>query len=113
MRACNGQHPGREARLGPYTQDQCRLCWLDLNDPAYHALWAGATPVVPPAGQPCRHRGATLREEVCPACRGHVRLKVFACALHSECTVAKAIAGLACCANCPDYAPVPELEAGA
>jgi hypothetical protein len=46
-----------------------------------------------------------LRQESCPSCRGHVRLKVFACVVHGECTIGKAIAGLACCACCPDYDP--------
>ena len=30
---CDGSHPGREAREGPYDFGQCRLCWLALNEP--------------------------------------------------------------------------------
>jgi len=30
---CDGAHPTRQARPGPYTWDQCRLCWLALNEP--------------------------------------------------------------------------------
>jgi hypothetical protein len=46
------------------------------------------------------------REEPCPSCRGAVRLKVFACALHGECTIARSLTGVACCATCPDYESV-------
>ena len=41
----------------------------------------------------------------CPTCQGNVRLKVFACDLHGQCTVAKALDGIACCATCRDYSP--------
>jgi hypothetical protein len=104
MKACDGNHPGREARPGPYTLDQCRLCWLYLNDPAYRALWADGTP---DRSRPCVHRGQTHREEHCPTCRGTVRLKVFACARHGECTIARSLAGVPCCATCADYEPGP------
>lgn len=30
---CSGEHPTREARVGPYDFGQCRLCWLALNEP--------------------------------------------------------------------------------
>jgi hypothetical protein len=41
---------------GPYTPDQCRLCWLYHHAPAYRALWDSAARGVaaPPVG---RHRG--------------------------------------------------------
>jgi hypothetical protein len=77
----------------------------------YFQLWEegrGPGQTLPPPSQPrtdCRHRGAAVREEVCPSCQGHVRLKVFACALHLECTLARPVVPLACCATCPDYAP--------
>lgn len=53
----------------------------------------------------CAHRGAETRKVECPTCGGGVSLKVFACALHGECTIAKQVDGLACCATCPDYEP--------
>jgi hypothetical protein len=101
----------------------CHLCWLAAHDPRYQRLWASAPtgvndPAVtkartaPAARLDCRHRGSALREAVCPSCRGLVRLKVFACTLHGECTLGKSIQRLACCATCPDYAP-PEPEAPA
>lgn len=84
----------------------CRLCWLYCHDPAYRALWDGQQTAARAA--PCRHRGVLLREEPCPGCTGQVRLKVFACALHQGCTVARVVAGCACCATCPDHVPASD-----
>lgn len=39
---------------------------------------------------PCVHLGAETRRVGCPTCQGTVQLKVFACAVHGECTLAKA-----------------------
>ncbi len=38
----------------------------------------------PDRNGPCPHLGAVLREEECRSCRGHVRKKVYACALRGE-----------------------------
>ena len=86
----------------PYTPDQCRVCWLYHNDSAYRTLWNSQE--AHSRNGPCIHRGDLLREDQCPSCRGVVRLKVFACGLHTECTVARVLTGCACCANCPDFA---------
>lgn len=48
MFRCNGIHPGREARQGEYTRDQCKLCWRELNNPAL----TGAVFVDEPAPAP-------------------------------------------------------------
>jgi hypothetical protein len=53
----------------------------------------------------CQHKGELLREQKCPSCRGHVRVKVFACALHGACTIARIVEGAACCVRCDDYQP--------
>jgi len=106
MKPCDGNHPGREAQPGTFTPDQCLLCWLYLNDPAYRALWDAPGPD-PGRTRSCRHRGETRREQECPTCRGVVRLKVFACELHGECTIGRSLAGVACCATCPDYEAGP------
>jgi hypothetical protein len=100
MSPCEGKHA--PVRPGPWTADQCRVCWLYAYDPAYRALWDAAGPAPRRTG-PCVHRGPEVRQEECPTCRGRVRLKVFACGLHGECTVARPLAGTACCATCPDY----------
>lgn len=51
----------------------------------------------------CVHLGAELRRVECPTCQGSVQVKVFACAARGECTLAKPIDGIACCAGCPAY----------
>jgi len=51
---------------------------------------------------PCVHRRDETRRESCQTCQGNVRLKVFGCALHGECTLEKPLPGLSCCAVCPD-----------
>lgn len=61
-----------------------------------------------PAQSPgqCVHLGQPTGElEMCPTCRGgKVQLKVFACAVYATgCTIAKPVAGRACCAGCPSY----------
>jgi len=63
---------------------------------------------------PCRHLGESVRKEACRACRGHVQVKVFACALHGECTLGRMLQGTACCARCPDYSndQAPETAEG-
>lgn len=50
----------------------------------------------------CIHRGPRTREVVCPTCGGNkTRLKVFACALHGECALAR-INGVRFCGACQD-----------
>lgn len=65
----------------------------------------------------CVHRGVPLGAELCQGCRGAVRIKTFACALHGACTLAHALADVACCAACPDFQaasgnPPPEPRRG-
>lgn len=69
-----------------------------------------ARPRNPADKVPCRHQGTLLRTEVCSTCRGHVRLKVFACGIYGECTLMKTLnRQTACCAICKDYLPVAPL----
>lgn len=74
-----------------------------------------AEPVKAPPARParrsldCVHRGAELRTETCPSCQGHVEVKVFACALHGECTLSKPL-GAQTCQTCPDK-KAPEQSA--
>jgi hypothetical protein len=56
-------------------------------------------------GRACTLRGEELRRIECAECRGTVQLKVFRCALHGECTLAKRAPALACCAYCEQYSP--------
>jgi hypothetical protein len=52
---------------------------------------------------PCRHRGEQSRMIECPGCRGAVRLKVFACAIHGECVLAGNVDPYATCVTCLEY----------
>ena len=109
--ACECTESGWCARHG------CHKSWFWFQvcrrQPEMFALWErgqgpGQQPVTyrnPVELSSCRHRGPEAREEACPSCRGAVRLKVFLCSLHKECTLVRAIESLACCATCTDYAP--------
>jgi len=55
----------------------------------------------------CVHLSAEIRREECGTCTNNPRIKVFACALHCECTLGKPLTGIACCATCGDYHPQP------
>lgn len=85
-----------------------KLC---QTQPAYFQLWEeGRGPgqnsgrkANPAEHVPCLHRGAEIRREECGACAGRVLVKIFACPLHGECSPAKELSGVACCAICTDY----------
>ena len=62
----------------------------------------------------CPHLGTPTGETVtCPTCRGHVELKVLACALHGRCTPSRAAPGVACCLTCTDRPNLPIAAAPA
>lgn len=110
-RPCACDRCGRSAGAA-YAAGDCRLCWLYHHRADYRAGWdAGASAT---AGRlpPCRHRGPAIEERACPSCRGAVRLKVFACAVHGRCLPIRSVPGLACCAVCPDAAPSADAPAG-
>lgn len=65
----------------------------------------------PSRAGPCVHRGEVLRVEDCPTCSGHVRVKVFGCARHGECTIEKDV-GAKVCRQCGDHASPPVQLAG-
>lgn len=54
---------------------------------------------------PCEYLGAPVGTQECQGCRGTVRIKLFACEVHGQCTLGKRLDMLACCAQCGDYAP--------
>lgn len=79
--------------------DQCRVCWLHAHDPRYRKLWGGSAV----ADTACAFLGPATGEEAdCPTCNQAVRVKTFVCGLHGQCTVGKAVPGLANC-RCPDF----------
>ena len=86
-----------------------------LSDPARRArskangiaarkrLAAGGVRPIPAPRPPCRHRGEPTGEErLCPTCKGATDIKLFLCAMHTVCSVARPV-GVACCATCADY----------
>ena len=82
----------------------CRVCFLHLHDGRYATLW-GSPPgrAAPPPALSCVHLGGPLGEtRSCPSCKGSVRVKVMACAVHGGCTPARKVEGVAFCGTCPD-----------
>jgi hypothetical protein len=55
-----------------------------------------------PKLRPCTSRGASTRQQECESCAGQIKIKVFACNKHTECTIGKQLPGIACCASCVD-----------
>lgn len=57
----------------------------------------------------CVHLGGDTDHAVeCPTCVGNVRVKVFDCRRHGQCTIAKQLPNMACCANCDDKQTSPQ-----
>lgn len=55
---------------------------------------------------PCKHLGSDTGGTVrCSPCGGNVRVKLFGCALLTECTLTAAVPGIACCRTCPKHEP--------
>jgi hypothetical protein len=61
---------------------------------------------LPPRTTPCSHLGPELRREECPTCAGKVQVKVFACAVFGETSLAKPLPGVQVCLGCPRYGSV-------
>lgn len=95
--------PARPCRHDPprcrvnsdYSVDQCRVCWLSLNDPSYAVYWG----VPRPHTVPCVHEGHII--EHCPA--GNELLHVRDCDIHDRCTRGKG--RIRSCEGCTDYQP--------
>jgi hypothetical protein len=64
-----------------------------------------AKPASPLPKEPCVHRGAETRRVASTICCGgeKTRIKVFACAVHGECTIGTKFQGIQCCASCGEY----------
>lgn len=61
----------------------------------------------------CARLGEYQRTEECETCVGKTRIKVFACSLYGEATIAKKLDGIACCdkGKCADYSAARRDEA--
>ncbi len=111
---CECPEPGWCAR------HECNKSYMDWQfcrrRPEYFELWeqgieqqrGGQSHVMPQQAAPCRHRGKMVRSEVCPSCRLGVRLKVFSCAVHGECTLQRSWGSIPICLTCPSFEAVPE-----
>jgi hypothetical protein len=94
---------------------QCEksLYWYRLcqRKPSFFKAWeAGRGPgqiVGPPSASqpqaPCVSRGEVLREEKCATCARAVRIKVFHCKQHGECTLSPRLSSVRTCRTCSDY----------
>ena len=51
----------------------------------------------------CAHRGESTRAVECESCRGSVKVKVFECAQHGECTIKKRVCDIKVCYECVDF----------
>jgi hypothetical protein len=60
---------------------------------------------------PCVHLGEEVRRDPCPTCSGHVRVKVFSCAVHGECQAAAKLAGVKACQGCGEWQALEALPA--
>lgn len=81
------------------TRPQVFRAWEEGRGPLQKA------PASFPARAACVQRGTELREQACRSCAGRIRIKVFRCALYGQCTLARPLEQLACCARCSDYEP--------
>lgn len=98
----------------------CRHCGRRMPDapPPLRSTCRAAPPdALPPDPTACLHRGPIVREIACGSCGGELRLPIYGCALHGECSLRDYtryadFAGIAVCQSCPDRKPVePELPA--
>lgn len=82
----------------------CRVFGLmpPSGNPANLINVSGCEAIVGDTGH-CRHLGDSTRQQECDSCAGKTRIKIFACAIHGECTLGKKLEGLACCSGCGEW----------
>jgi len=92
-----------DGRLWKCTRNNCgheSLVRTHHNEPPKRQNCGGAKPA-----ERCQYLGSLHSEKGCDSCQGKVRIKLFDCAVHGQCSIGKALPGIACCASCPDYSP--------
>ncbi len=79
----------------------CNTC----GRPSRKAVKRNCRKVLVPNYDQCGHRGDRLRDMSCDSCGGkQTRLKVFACAVHGECSLSRKATGVRYCGSCDDVA---------
>lgn len=95
----------------PFGPSDCRPCAIYLGlvlTPAkcekYRAFKDSAPPLdkKPKKDLSCIHRGDVLRLQTCETCSGQKQLKVYACALHTECYLGTKLPDVKKCLDCDD-----------
>jgi hypothetical protein len=61
----------------------------------------------------CSHLGPEIRREECPTCSGKVQVKIFACSVFGETSLAKPLPGVQVCQGCPRYSSLAPRPAEA
>lgn len=94
-------------RTGTLTGDvePARVFWPKCRKKARRPGPAGPAVKRPPAIPPCAHRGEQVSTIGCEACGGNgkfVQIKVFACAVHEECTLGRTKEKIVNCLECTD-----------
>ena len=107
---CQCSGPGycslMQREMGNARWNECK------NKPHYFEMFlsevgrkrASPKPARPPLG-PCVHLGKENGRIECPACRGTVKIKTFACDVHGKCTLGKSLDDVACCVGCDEFSP--------
>lgn len=102
MTPCQCQNAGwcerHKVEKNRFEFERCRRIQKDFE------AWEGGTMKQPPIPLTCSHRGQVTRQIACNSCRGQVAVKVFACAVHGECTMLKKREELCGCQDCTDRA---------
>lgn len=84
---------------------RCEFELTAENDADRAALASGKPPAAAPPTPPCVHLGQPTGETIaCQSCTGQVQIKLFTCAVHGSCSLAKPV-GRPCCAGCDSYTP--------
>lgn len=89
--------------LEEITLDTCSICYL--RDHPEKGKFESKLEK-PKLRDDCKHKGEFLFTQECPTCAGSVKIKVFSCSIHNECTIAKTIDQKACCSTCLDYTTI-------
>ncbi len=75
------------------------LCNLDTMMGNFAMM--AAAPRTAARDMSCQHRGEQLETRECQTCCGKTKIKVFACAVHGQCSIAKDV-GVKVCLQCSD-----------